>query len=1099
MKRKITALAVSFIMAVLLFCTFAVPASAAKTSIAKAVISYTETYTYTGKEIKPAVTVKYKGKTVSSKNYSVSYKNNKKVGVGTITVTGKGSYTGTVSKRFKIAPKKVTSLKAEYGDDNIKLTWKKSTGATGYYVYRLSGKSWKKIATVSATSYTDKKLSPSTEYKYKIKAYYKKSSTTITGDTVQLNTATAPTNPSGIKAITKKTSVALSWKSVTDAKGYIVYLYKDGKWSKLTTTSGTEFTVSDLSAGKVYRFAVRSYWSCSGKNYYSEYADIYCATLPKKPSSVSTAYVGHDSVTVKWSKVSGATGYKVYYSKCDKDGNPGDYERFAIIKSASTVSTTVTGLEYGTTYSFSVQAYLADSKCETVNSPLAYSENVTTTYPGVQDLYFADYTNTSITLGWESLSNVASYNIYIQKESGKELVTSVSGESTSCKITDLEENSSYTFFVVTEFKTSKGIVYGPEEKINVVTDDSKVDGVTLLNKKTTLAIGKTHQLKAEVTPSYAANTKLIYVSSKPEIASISSKGLITAHKKGTAIITVKSAEDESIQVSFTLRVDTVKPTKLTLPKNIILFVGEEGQSVDPATIVPTFTPADTTNKGCKVYYKDYTYSYKSLFSTKTETLKFSDYITFSDGKFIAKKATVEPNGDKRVFAFDVTFASTEDSTKTVTTKIQVVSKAPTITITGNEDDWYCGNTSSLEAGLDSYVSFTEKDLIWESSNPGIATVDENGNVTCKGVGTATITAYSPWRSLKATYNLSVRSYLKIEKNYFEGCVPGGQYQIEAQSIPAGTDKKVFYQSVDSDIATVNEDGLVTFHKEGTVVISVNIYHEDRVGDYFKVWFTSETYKPLEGSTSDLFYTFKSKANSVKNSASSLRGYKRTEGATNTGLEISSLRSEGSYADMIDFKSDFIEPTINTLSKKKETTVKNLPLNDPTYPESYATYISKIPVASNPKTILDGLTPDDIKTLELIDDGSYCYSMKITLKPESFSTLPTIAEDTKHGQVFDILTRDYVNNLVNGTETSTEAGSIKMSYKGYKTVYHDSSVILNINKATNQVESIEYDMSVDSQITDLCLDATVLAVFKIKHTANVSFTTRNTVKIEFFGN
>ncbi len=1099
MKRKITAFTVSFIMTVLLFCTFAVPASAAKISITKAVISYTETYTYTGKEIKPKVTVKYKNKTVSSKNYSVSYKNNKKVGVGTITVTGKGSYTGKATKTFKIAPKKVTSLKAEYDDDSIKLTWKKATGATGYYIYRLSGKSWKKVATVTATSYTDKKLTPATEYKYRIKAYYKKSSTTITGDTASLNTATAPKNATGIKASAKESSVTLSWKSVTSAKGYVVYLYKDGKWSKLTATSGTKFTVSDLSSGKVYRFAVRSYWSCGGKNYYSDYADIYCATVPKKPSSVSTPYIGHDSVTVKWSKVNGATGYKVYYSKCDKDGNPGDYERFAIIKSGSSVSTTVTGLEYGTTYRFSVQAYLANSKCETANSPLTYSANATTTYPGVQDLYFADYTNTSVTLGWESLKNVTSYNIYIQKETGKELIASISGESTSYKAADLEENSSYTFFVVTEFKTPEGIVYGNEEKINVVTDDSKVDGVTLLNKKTTLSIGKTYQLNAEVTPSYAANTKLIYVSSKPEIASISAKGLITAHKKGTVIITVKSAEDESIQTSFTLRVDTIKPTKLTLPKNIILFVGEEGQSVSPAVIVPTFTPADTTNKGCKVYYKDYTYSYKSFLSTKTETLKFRDYISFSDGKFIAKKATVEPNGDKRVFAFDVTFASTEDTTKTVTTKIQIVSKAPTITITGNEDDWYCGNTSSLEANLDSYVSFTEKDLIWESSNPNIADVDKNGNVTCTGVGTATITAYSPWRSLKATYNLSVRSYLKLKNTYIERCVPGGQYQIEAQSIPAGTDKKVFYQSVDSDIATVNEDGLVTFHKEGTVVISVNIYHEDRVGDYFKVWFTSETYKPLEGNTSDLFYIFKNKANSVKDSASSLRGYRRTEGATNTGLKISSLRSEGDYASMIDFENDFIAPTINTLSKKKETTVKNLPIDDSNYNANYATYISKIPVASNTKTILDGLTPDDIKSLEIIDDGSYCYSMKMTLKPETFNSLPAVSEDTKHGQAFDVLTSGYINNLIKGTETSTESGSIKMSYKSYKTVYHDSNVTLNINKATNQVESIEYNMFIDSQITDLCLDAKVLAVFKIKHTANVSFTTKNTVKIEFFGN
>ena len=60
-------------------------------------------YTYTGKAIKPKVTVKdSKGKTISSSNYTVSYKSNTKVGKATVTVTFKGNYTGTISKTFII-------------------------------------------------------------------------------------------------------------------------------------------------------------------------------------------------------------------------------------------------------------------------------------------------------------------------------------------------------------------------------------------------------------------------------------------------------------------------------------------------------------------------------------------------------------------------------------------------------------------------------------------------------------------------------------------------------------------------------------------------------------------------------------------------------------------------------------------------------------------------------------------------------------------------------------------------------------------------------------------------------------------------------------
>ena len=58
---------------------------------------------------------------------------------------------------------------------SVKFTWKKSTGASGYYVYRKTGNgAWKKIKTVkgaSKTSYTDSKVKSGTTYYYTVKAY----------------------------------------------------------------------------------------------------------------------------------------------------------------------------------------------------------------------------------------------------------------------------------------------------------------------------------------------------------------------------------------------------------------------------------------------------------------------------------------------------------------------------------------------------------------------------------------------------------------------------------------------------------------------------------------------------------------------------------------------------------------------------------------------------------------------------------------------------------------------------------------------------------------------------------------------------------------
>ena len=65
------------------------------------------TFTYTGHEIKPKVTVKAKVDGVvktleKGVDYTVSYKNNVKKGTATVTVKGIGNFTGTITKEFKI-------------------------------------------------------------------------------------------------------------------------------------------------------------------------------------------------------------------------------------------------------------------------------------------------------------------------------------------------------------------------------------------------------------------------------------------------------------------------------------------------------------------------------------------------------------------------------------------------------------------------------------------------------------------------------------------------------------------------------------------------------------------------------------------------------------------------------------------------------------------------------------------------------------------------------------------------------------------------------------------------------------------------------------
>ena len=87
-----------------------------------ATVSDLKTVAYTGKAITPAVTVKLDGKTLKKgTDYTVTYKNNTKVGTATVTITGKGDYSGTITKKFLI--KKISFKYRAYVQKKNWMAW----------------------------------------------------------------------------------------------------------------------------------------------------------------------------------------------------------------------------------------------------------------------------------------------------------------------------------------------------------------------------------------------------------------------------------------------------------------------------------------------------------------------------------------------------------------------------------------------------------------------------------------------------------------------------------------------------------------------------------------------------------------------------------------------------------------------------------------------------------------------------------------------------------------------------------------------------------------------------------------------------------------
>ena len=135
------------------------------------------TYAYNGKTQKPKVKVTYKGKTLSSKYYTVVYKNNKNIGTATVTVTGKGNYKKCSGKAtFKIVLKKSTLSSLKTGKKSATLSWKTITGSTGYQIQYSTSKNFSKAKTVKIAgagkrSTTIKKLTSKKTYYVRIRAY----------------------------------------------------------------------------------------------------------------------------------------------------------------------------------------------------------------------------------------------------------------------------------------------------------------------------------------------------------------------------------------------------------------------------------------------------------------------------------------------------------------------------------------------------------------------------------------------------------------------------------------------------------------------------------------------------------------------------------------------------------------------------------------------------------------------------------------------------------------------------------------------------------------------------------------------------------------
>ena len=243
-------------------------------SISKASVTLsTSTYAYDGKAKKPGVTVKLNGKTLKNgTDYTVSYSNNIKVGTAKVTITGKGNYTGSVSKTY-----------------SIKNNFKKAT-VSGISTKAFTGKNITQSITVK---YNGKTLKNGTDYTVSYSNNKKIGIATVKiagkGSYTGTITKTFKINPAKqeIQKLTAKSKAFfVDWAQKGSATGYEIQYATNSKFTsakKVTITNNKtdKTTISKLSGKKKYYVRVRSYTTVKGTKYYGAWSSVKNVTTKK--------------------------------------------------------------------------------------------------------------------------------------------------------------------------------------------------------------------------------------------------------------------------------------------------------------------------------------------------------------------------------------------------------------------------------------------------------------------------------------------------------------------------------------------------------------------------------------------------------------------------------------------------------------------------------------------------------------------------------------------------------------------------------------------------------------------------------------------------
>ncbi len=338
---------------------------------------------------------------------------------------------------------------------------------------------------------------------------------------------------------------------------------------------------------------------------------------------------------------------------------------------------------------------------------------------------------------------------------------------------------------------------------NTYSFETAKNAESIYLKQTELNIyeGKTGYVNAKLVPSGRFRA-LTYTTSNPEVATVSYTGKVTGVSAGTA--TIRVTDGGGLYAECTVN---VSPATLTLRKTAMT-VKQHSRAAASWKIQPSGSKAVIT------------------WASRDESI-----------------ATVDERGRVTgVYPGETVVTATMPSGQVCELAVTVTPiKVSSVSIRPSSVTMTIGDSRTVTAKI-SPSKATWPEVTWSSADPSIATIDQQGNLHAVGVGKTTISA-TTIEGKTRTARITVKPvYVKKilvtgETANLVGGVPGrNQVQLKYGIEPANaTIKDVKWTTSNKRVAVVDENGLVTGLKAGTVTITAKA--TDGSGRYGRIKIT----------------------------------------------------------------------------------------------------------------------------------------------------------------------------------------------------------------------------------------------------------------------